>query len=119
MRDHKSLEAWQEANAVVKEVIKLSKTYWKASGSAVFMQLQPASLSVQLNIAEGYAYGDGPSFTRFLGVAYGSAVETIELLKLAVDSELIPDDQVEALLTHARSARNLLLGLLRNRRKFK
>lgn len=83
------------------------------------MQLQRASLSVQLNVAQGYAYGDSPSFTRFLGVPYGSAVEAIELLELAADSELIPDAQVEALRTHARSARNLLLGLLRNRRKFK
>jgi four helix bundle protein len=119
MRDHRSLEAWQEANAVTKGVIRLSMVYWKAYGGAIFSQLQRASLSVQLNIAEGYSYGNSPSFTRFLGVAYGSAVETVELLELAVESDLIPDDEISPLLTHARSARNLLLGLLRNRRKFK
>jgi len=119
VRDHKSLEAWQEANAVAKGTIRLSRAHWKPYGGAIFSQLQRASLSVQLNVAEGYAYGNSPSFTRFLGVAYGSAVETVELLELAVDSSLIPDDEASALLTHARSARNLLLGLLRSRRKFK
>ena len=73
---------------------------------------------MQLNIAEGFAYGDSPSYTRFLGVAYGSAVETIELLELARDSLILPSASVGELLRRARSSRNLLLALLKKRRKF-
>ena len=51
-------------------------------------QLQRASLSVQLNIAEGFAYGDSATYTRFLGIAYGSAVEALELLEPAAGAEI-------------------------------
>jgi len=43
--------------------------------SALFAQLQRASLSVELNIAEGYSFGPSRTYTRHFGVAYGSAVE--------------------------------------------
>jgi four helix bundle protein len=56
---------------------------------SAFAQLQRASLSVQLNIAEGYAFGDSPSFTRHLAIAYGSAVETGELLEVALEAHVI------------------------------
>ena len=84
MRNHTTLRAWQEAHAVSIEIIRLCKSAWKPYAAALFSQLQRASLSVQLNIAEGYTFGDSPSFTRHLGIAYGSAVETGELLRLAL-----------------------------------
>ena len=74
--DHRSLYAWQEARAVALGAIDLARVSWKPYASALFSQLQRASLSVQLNIAEGYAYGNSPSFTHHLAIAYGSAVET-------------------------------------------
>jgi four helix bundle protein len=82
MGDHTSLKAWHEAQAVTLAVIELGKTTWRPYLSALFSQLQRASLSVQLNISEGYTFGDSPTFTRHLSVAYGSAVETGELLQL-------------------------------------
>lgn len=118
MRDHKSMEAWQEANKVVRGVLVLSRMHWKPFGGAVIYQLQRASLSVQLNIAEGYAYGDSATYTRFLGIAYGSAVETLELLEIASAAEIFPPEATQHLIRHARSARNVLLGLLKHRRRF-
>jgi four helix bundle protein len=69
MRDHRSLEAWQEARLVVLGTIQLSRDSWRPDAAALFGQLQRASLSVQLNIAEGYAYANSPSFTRHLAIA--------------------------------------------------
>jgi len=90
VRDHRSLHAWQEARGVVLGVISLAYTEWKPYAAAVFSQLQRASLSVQLNIAEGYAFGDSPTFRRHLSIAYGSAVETGELLEVALDCGVVP-----------------------------
>src|SRR6476659_7558215 len=89
-------------------VLKLSRVHWKPYGGAVIYQLQRASLSVQLNIAEGYAYGNSATYTKFLGIAYGSAVETLELLDLAAGAGLFPVAPSEDLIHHARSSRNLL-----------
>ena len=117
VRDHTSLRAWQEAHAISVEVIRLARSSWKPYASALFNQLQRASLSVQLKIAEGYTFGESPTFTRHLGIAYGSAVETGELLRLARDAEVVAD-RLEALLLRCRQTERLLLGMLKRRRKF-
>ena len=118
VRDHTSLRAWQEAHAISVAVIRLARSSWKPYASALFNQLQRASLSVQLNIAEGYTFGESPTFTRHLGIAYGSAVETGELLRLARDAEVVADERLEALLLRCRQTERLLLGMLKRRRKF-
>ncbi|MFL5460429.1 MAG: four helix bundle protein [Gemmatimonadales bacterium] len=119
MRDHTSLHAWQEAHATAVAVIRLCKFSWQPHASALFSQLQRASLSVQLNIAEGYTFGTSPTFTRHLGIAYGSAVETSELLRLSTEAEIIRPDVIEPILRGAERTERLLLGMLKQRRAFK
>jgi len=119
MRDHTSLRAWQQAHAVSVEVIRLCKSSWKPYAAALFGQLQRSSLSVQLNIAEGYTFGDSPTFTKHLGIAYGSAVETGELLRLAVEAEVIDEKLLKPLLQQTQETEHIPLGLLKRRRRFK
>ena len=116
-RSH-SLRAWQEAHAISIAVIRLARSSWKPYAAALFSQLQRASLSIQLNIAEGYTFGESPTFTRHLAIAYGSAVETGELLRLAKDAEVVGDEHLEVLLVRCRQTERLLLGMLKRRRKF-
>jgi four helix bundle protein len=118
MRDHTSLEAWQEAHAVALVVIRLAKTSWQPYASALFNQLQRSSLSIQLNIAEGYTFGPSPTYTRHLGIAYGSAVETGELLQLAIEAEIMPNEALNEVLNRTRRTQRLLLGMLKKRRRF-
>lgn len=114
MRDHRQLEAWKVSRAVAVGVLSLARTQWRPWAAALFGQLQRASLSVPLNIAEGYAFGPSPTYRRHLGVAYGSCVETLELLELAAEAGLLPADA--DLLTYAHHSRRLLLGLVRRYR---
>ena len=100
-------------------MIRLAHSSWKPYAAALFSQLQRASLSIQLNIAEGYTYGDSPTFTKHLGIAYGSAVETGELLRLALDTELLEKSPLETLLEQTQETERILLGMLKRRRKFK
>ena len=118
MRDHRSLRAWQEAHAVSIGVIRMSRDSWRPYAAALLGQLQRASLSVELNIAEGYSFGESPTFTRYLGVAYGSSVETVELLRLGLEAEVMPPEIAKVLHKHANQASRLLLGLLKRRRRF-
>ena len=100
------------------EVIRLCKSSWKPYAAALFGQLQRSSLSVQLNIAEGYTFGDSPTFTRHLGIAYGSAVETGELLRLLVETHVMEEELVKPLLQRTNETQHILLGLLKRRRRF-
>jgi len=77
-------------------VIRLSRDFWRPWAAALFAQLQRASLSVQPNIAEGATFGDSPNFTRFLGIAHGSAVEAGDLIELLIESKALPQAESES-----------------------
>lgn len=113
MRDHKSLVAWQCAHAVAGDVIDACRDHWRAYASAVFAQLQKASLSVQLNIAEGYALRSNRRFHNHLTIAYGSSVETVDLLELILEKELVPASVIKPTLSTAVRTHKLVLGLLK------
>jgi four helix bundle protein len=95
-------------------VLEISFRHWTPPAGAIIGQLQRAALSVQLNIAEGYARRSRRVLLNHLDIAYGSAMETAELLDLLQDHCLAP----EALLTQAIDAnaevRSLILGLKRH-----
>jgi four helix bundle protein len=116
MPAHESLEAWREARSVALASFGLAKSYWKPWAAAIFSQLQRSALSVMLNIAEGWSYSRGPTCNRHLAVAYGSAIETTELLAMARDLELLPPEVIQPLLEHSRRSQRLLVGLLKRRR---
>jgi four helix bundle protein len=112
MRDHTSLLAWQTAREVAIAVARLTRTNWKPANSAVFGQLTRASLSVRLNIAEGYAFTSTPTFRRHLDTAYGSAVETGELLEHARATEILSTADLDPLIERNRLCQRLTYGLL-------
>ena len=116
MRDHRSLIAWQRAHFVVRAVLAASKDHWKPYAAAVLAQLQRSSLSVQLNIAEGYAIGTSRRRCYHLVVAYGSAVETTELLDLSLEESLLPSALAGPALVQSRETQALLLGLIKKYR---
>lgn len=96
--------------------IELARHSWRPYAAALFSQLQKASLSVQLNIAEGYAFGESPTYTRHLRIAYGSAVEAGELLEIALKAHVVDVDIGTGVLTRNRRSQRLLLGMLRRGR---
>lgn len=117
MQDHKSIVAWQEANRVVQAVLHGSRTCWKPYAAAAFSQLQRASLSVQLNIAEGYALMSPRRFRNHLEIAYGSAVETHELLEILTRNNPLPADLGNKAIQSCSRSQRLLLGLIKRYRK--
>ena len=80
---------------------------------AFLEQLCRAALSVQLNIAEGYALGTRPQFRRHLAIAFGSVVEVDELLTTSLEEHLIEAELGALALTECRRAKRRLLGLLK------
>jgi four helix bundle protein len=117
MRDHRSLEAWKEARKVSLAALDASREHWKPYAAALFGQFQRAALSVQLNIAEGYALGGGKSFANHLLIAYGSAIETEELLELAREKRILPEEMVHEILNSCTRCQRLLLGLIKRYRR--
>jgi len=74
---------------------------------------------VQLNIAEGFALGDRGRFGNHLAIAFGSAVETTDLVELCHAEGIIPREEAEEMLLHCGNCERLLLGLLKRYRPLK
>ena len=113
---HHSLLAWKEAREVARLALRVCRTQWRPSASALFSRLQRSSLSIQLNIAEGYALADRGRFANHLAVAYGSAVETRDILELAVEEGILPREGSTEILARCQRCERLLLGLLKRYR---
>ena len=113
MQTHKTLIAWQEARAVTRGGLRISETSWKPQFSAIFSHLQQSSVSVQLNIAEGYGFGPSLRMRNHLRIAYASAIETADLLELLQESNLFGAEDAGDLLERCKRSQKLLTGLLR------
>ena len=117
MRDHTSLLAWQEAEAVSLGVIEIGRKHWRPVASGVFGQVQRSSVSIQANIAEGYAYAKSRTNVKHLQIAYGSAIETLDLLRLLVKAELVPGAAATTTIERCDRCCRLILGLMKSTRK--
>ena len=100
MASYRELRAWQWAHELTTDVHRWCDRHWRPERADAIGQLRRASLSVSLNIAEGYASGPGPRCKHFLRIAHGSAVETTVLLDLLVAL----GEDVEPLLRRAESS---------------
>jgi four helix bundle protein len=99
---------------VAKGVIELSISSWKPQFAGIFAQIQRSSLSVQLNIAEGYAFFWDSAYSRnHLRIAYGSAIETDDLLNLMNDFEHFRRAGTLSILKECQHSQQLLFGLMK------
>jgi four helix bundle protein len=79
-------------------------------------QLQRASLSVVLNLVEGYAWRPGAKWRHHLRIAYGSALESVEVTEFLGEIGVGSPREVEALLGSQRRAAGLVYGLIKSPR---
>lgn len=99
---------------MARRVIILSASAWRPQFRGVFDQLQRSSLSVQVNIAEGYAFFTESALWRnHLRIAYGSAVETDDLPDLMAEFDHFKEAGVAETLDLCIESRKLLYGLMK------
>lgn len=113
MRDHTSLVAWQVAHEVAVESLRLCRECWKPWAAAAFGQLQRAALSAQLNIAEGYSCESDSRKRYHYGVAYGSAVEAGDVMRVLEKLDIMAPARLTELQAENLRSQQLLLGLKR------
>lgn len=106
MRNHRSLLAWREAHRVVRGVVDLSTSSWKQQYGAIFAQVQRSSLSAQINLSEGYAFGPSARLRNHYSIAYASAVETDDLLDLLGELNLADPVTVTSSLESCRKSQH-------------
>jgi len=91
------LSVWQAARTYSKEIYKLTRQFPKEEVYGLTSQIQRAAVSISSNIAEGSGRTGVKDQLKFYAIAYGSLLETISQLFLALDLEYITKNDIDNL----------------------
>lgn len=91
------LDVWQIGRTLVKQIYQLSKQFPDDEKFNMISQIRRAGISITCNLAEGSSRITGKGQARFTEIAYGSLLETLNLLITAVDLEYIRQQELDSL----------------------
>ena len=115
------IEAWKKARELTKQIYKISSSGTFAKDFGLKEQIRRASISIMLNIAEGFARKTDKEFARFLVHSHGSAAEVQSALYVALDQNYITKDEFDSLYSSAEKISKMLMNfsvyLTGNKRK--
>lgn len=103
---------------LVKEVFLLSSTFPSSELYGLVSQMRRAAIAIPSNIAEGYGRQSTQSYSQFLKIAYGSALELETQLILSKDLEFASDkqtSQVELLLTEIIKMLHVMISKVKSK----
>lgn len=107
------LQIWRKAIDFAKQVIdEMENIKSDRKHYRLFEQLESASASIALNIAEGKGRYSKKEFIQFLYVARGSLYETITLLNIFNKKNWITDTSLEKLSVNADEIGRMLSSLI-------
>jgi four helix bundle protein len=116
-RDHRKLRVFQEADALVLDVYRVSKGFPPEERFGLQSQIRRAAVSAACNIVEGSARQTEREYLNFLNIATGSAAEAEYLLPLAVRLGFLQSTEANPLAERYAALSSALRALLRGLQK--
>ncbi len=83
------LKVWQQGRELIRELYALTRNDIFRKDHSLREQIRRAAISINLNIAEGFARGTDKEFCRYLVQAHGSVAEVQSALYIALDQQYI------------------------------
>ena len=107
------LDTWRTAQELAYQAYLLTLEAPLSRHFALIDQIRRAALSVPANIAEGYSLGTTPQFVRGLKIALGSNTELYSHLAVLARLNLLPGDDVGAVIDLCTRVIAMIIGLIR------
>ena len=107
------IEAWQRARKLVFEIYKISNEKFFSKDFSLRDQIRRASVSIMLNIAEGFARKTKKEFIKFLYISHGSVAEVQSCLYIALDLNYVPKEKFSFLYQECEEISKMLSGLIK------
>ncbi len=111
LKAFRKLIVWQRAHELALMIYKASENFPKHEMFGLTSQIRRSAVSVEANIAEGYALGTGPNYLRHLHISVGSLAETESHIEIAHDLKYLLDTDYAKLTEKAREVGYLLSRL--------
>jgi four helix bundle protein len=108
----RKLIVWQRAHSLTLAIYKASEKFPKHEMFGLTSQIRRAAVSVESNIAEGYALGTAPNYLRFLNISVGSLAEVECQTEISHDLHYL-DDKDYTHLTQLATETGYLLSCLK------
>jgi four helix bundle protein len=109
---YEDLEVWKNGMDLVEKVYKLTKDFPTSEKFGIISQLQRASVSIVLNIAEGKGRYHRKEYKQFLYNARGSLYEVNTLLLLSQRLRYLEDKDYQTLTEQTQLIMGQLSGLI-------
>ena len=109
---YENLDVWQLAMDLSEKVYKVTDGFPSSEKFGITSQLQRASVSIALNIAEGKGRQHDKEYKQFLYTARGSLYETNTLILLAKRLGYLKDKDYELLTEISSQVMSKLSGLI-------
>lgn len=118
VKDYKELEIWQRSMEFVKEIYKLAKILPEEERYGLISQIKRASISIPINIAEGWGKGFKNEYIKHLKIARGSLLEIETLIILMRSLKYIKEREFKEISAEINSLKmmlNKLINVLKNK----
>ena len=106
--------AWQKSREIVNEIYDVFDNASFKKDYVLQNQIVRASISIMLNIAEGFGRKTNKEFSQYLVIAHGSVSEVQSGLYIILDRKYIDNKQFESLYNKCTEVSRMLMGLLKN-----
>jgi len=110
MFNFEKLEVYQESIVLVDQIYQIVNVWPKNEQFSLTDQFKRASISIVLNIAEGFSRTK-KDFYHFIVMARGSCYECIAILTIANNRKYIADDVYEKIYQHCEKIARMLSAL--------
>jgi four helix bundle protein len=97
IKKFEDIKAWQKARLLTNEIYKITSINDFFRDFTLKDQIRKASISIMLNITEGYAKKSNREFKKFLNYAHGSCAEVQSALYVALDQKYITQENFDIL----------------------
>jgi four helix bundle protein len=108
------LICWQKARELAKEIYDVLKSEEFRKDYPLKDQINRASISIMLNIAEGFGRKSHKEFKHYLFMSHGSAAEVQSALYLALDRNHIDESLFNNLYQMCEENSKIISGLIKS-----
>ena len=105
------LEVWQKAIEFADRVYEVTKQFPKEERYGLTSQMRRDSVSVSSNVAEGSSRSSNKDCVRFIEIAYGSLLECVSQMHVALRQRYLPQEDFDDLYVRAERLSRMLSGL--------
>ena len=108
LKAFRKLIVWQRAHELTLPIYKASEKFPKHEMFGLTSQIRRATVSIESNIAEGYALGTAPNYLRHLNISVGSLAEVECQIEISHDLNYLNDKDYNQLIEFSREVGYLL-----------